>query len=125
LPNLLPGGNEGHSALPRELEVEARADAALIKGLIRRTVEDIITIGQALIRQKEALPHGSFLPWIDAEFAMGEATAKRMMSVARMFAGKSITLSGLNASALYELAAPSTPPEVQAEVERASRTARS
>jgi hypothetical protein len=47
-----------------------RAAAALIKGLIRRTVDDIITIGQALIRQKQALPHGSFLPWIDAEFAM-------------------------------------------------------
>jgi len=64
------------------------------------------------------VPHGSFLPWIDAEFAMSEATAKRMMSVARMFAGKSITLSDLNASALYEPAAQSTPPEVQAEVER-------
>jgi hypothetical protein len=34
---LLPGGNEGHSALPREVEVEARADAALIKSLMRRT----------------------------------------------------------------------------------------
>jgi hypothetical protein len=64
----------------------------LIKGLIRRTVDDVITIGQALIRQKAALPHGSFLPWIDAEFAMSE--------------------TDLNASALHELAAPSTPSEV-------------
>jgi hypothetical protein len=50
------------ASLPRE--AEARADAALIKGLMRRTAEDVITIGQALIRQKDALPHGSFLPWI-------------------------------------------------------------
>jgi hypothetical protein len=29
---------------------QARADAALIKGLMRRTAEDVITIGQALWR---------------------------------------------------------------------------
>jgi hypothetical protein len=64
------------------VEVEARADAALIKGLMRRTAEDVITIGQALIRQKAALPHGSFLPWIEAEFEMTDRTARRFMSVA-------------------------------------------
>jgi hypothetical protein len=40
------------------------------------------------------------------------------MSVARQFDGKSITVTDLRISALYELAATSTPPEVQAEVER-------
>src|ERR1700704_4572501 len=34
------------------------------------------------------------------------------------FDGKVISLISLNPKALYELAAPSTPPEVQAEVER-------
>jgi hypothetical protein len=48
-------------------ELEARADAALIKGLVRRTTEDIIEIGNALIRQKNALP-GEFHSWIEAEF---------------------------------------------------------
>jgi hypothetical protein len=36
---------ENHAALPREVEVEARADAALIKGLyLRRTVENVIAV---------------------------------------------------------------------------------
>jgi hypothetical protein len=34
--------------------------------------EDVITIGQALIRQQAALPHGSFL----AEFAMTPRTGE-------------------------------------------------
>jgi predicted ATPase len=84
----------------------------LIKGLIRRTVDDVITIGQALIRQKAALPHGSFLPWIDAKFAMSESAARKMMTVAREFGGKSVMFTDLNATALYELAAPSTPSEI-------------
>jgi len=62
-------------ALPREVEVEARADAALIRGLMRRTAEDNIAIGQALIRQKNSLPHGTFLPWIEVEFDMSERAA--------------------------------------------------
>jgi hypothetical protein len=49
---------------------------------------------------------------------MDDATAKRMMSVARSFACKSLNVSDLSVSALYELAAPSTPSEVQAEAER-------
>jgi hypothetical protein len=63
-------------------------------------------------------PHGSFLPWIEAEFAMSERAAPRFMEVGREYADKSASVAGLNSAALYELAAPSTPPEVQAEVER-------
>ena len=66
-------------ALPHEVEVEARADAALIRGLMRRTAEDNIAIGQALIRQKDSLPHGTFLPWIEVEFDMSERAAHRFM----------------------------------------------
>ena len=108
---------KNYASLPREVEVEARADAALIKGLMRRTAEDVITIGQALIRQKAALPHGQFLPWIASEFEMHEQSARRFMQVAERY-GKSNTMLDLTPTALYELAAPSTPPEVQAEVER-------
>ena len=47
------------------------------------------------------------------------ATRKKpAMSVARQFGVKSITVTDLRISALYELAATSTSPEVQAEVER-------
>jgi hypothetical protein len=106
-----------YAALDRETEVEARSDAALIKGLMRRTAEDVIEIGKALIRQKQQLPHGMFLPWIATEFDMHEQSARRFMQVADRF-GKSNIVLDLPLTALYELAAPSTPPEVQAEVER-------
>jgi hypothetical protein len=102
--------------VPREVEVEARADAALIKGLMRRTAEDVITIGQALIRQKAALPHGSFLPWIDSEYEMTARTSQNFMRVAEQFGAKYETVSHLAPKALYELA--SSTAEVQAEVER-------
>ncbi|HEU4805425.1 MAG TPA: DUF3102 domain-containing protein, partial [Nitrobacter sp.] len=85
---------------------------------MRRTADDVITIGQALIRQKAALPHGSFLPWIEAEFGMSGRAANRFMNVADAYGGKSDRLADLGLEAMYELAAPSTSPEVQAEVER-------
>jgi hypothetical protein len=55
---------------------------------MRRTAEDIVAIGHALIRQKAALPHGSFLPWIEAEFAMTPRTAQNFMKVAEQYGSK-------------------------------------
>ena len=77
LPNAVATPSRASCALPRE--VEARADAALIRRLMRRTAEDNIAIGQALIRQKNSLPHGTFLPWIEVEFDMSERAAHRFM----------------------------------------------
>lgn len=71
-----------------------------------------------LIAVKESLPHGSFLPWIEAEFGMGEHTARRFMGVAREYGDKSRIVRDLDPTALYELAAPKTPLEVREEVER-------
>ncbi|WP_407936914.1 DUF3102 domain-containing protein [Jiella pelagia] len=34
------------------------------------------------------MPHGSFLPWIEAEFSMGATTAQKMMRVAEVFGPK-------------------------------------
>jgi hypothetical protein len=79
LPSAVATPSRASCALPREVEVEARADAALIRGLMRRTAEDNIAIGQALIRQKNSLPHGTFLPWIEVEFDMSERGAHGFM----------------------------------------------
>jgi hypothetical protein len=107
-----------YAALDRSTEVAARSDAALVKGLMRRTAEDLIDIGNALIRQKDALPHGMFLPWIATEFKMSDVTAIKMMNVAREYGGsKSELASDLSATALYELANPATPLEVRIEIE--------
>ena len=103
----------------------ARADAALIKGLVRRTAEDVIEIGNALIRQKKALP-GAFHAWIEAEFGWQERLAQRFMSIATKFGNADRSnLTGLSMHALTELAAPSTPPEIREEIERRTAPARS
>jgi hypothetical protein len=84
---------------------------------MRRTADDVIRIGQQLNHMKEkVLPHGSFLPWIEAEFEMTHKTATNFMNVAAKFGAKVEIVSPLVPTALYELASSSA--EVQAEVER-------
>lgn len=45
----------------------------------RKTVEEAITLGLYLKGQKDMLPHGSFLPWIQREFGFHPTTAARYM----------------------------------------------
>ena len=106
-----------YAALDRATEVAARSDAALIKGLMRRTAEDVIEVGSALMRQRKAMPR-LFLLWIRAEFDMSQSAAYRFINVAERYDGKLPSLGSLNIEAVYELAAPSTPPEVREEIER-------
>ena len=86
-----------------------RQQTGEIRALMKRTGQDIIDLGQRLILVKEKLGHGQFRVWLAAEFDWTARTATRFMNVADNF--KSDKLSGLNfdPSALYELAAPSTP----------------
>jgi hypothetical protein len=91
--------------------------AEAIRRLGRRAVQDIIEIGSRLIEAKKIAPHGAWLPWLDHEFGWTERTARRYMSVAEL-AAKSDNVSDLNVpiSALYSLAAPSTPAEAIDEI---------
>lgn len=95
--------------------IRAREAAERIKLRLRRSAEDIIEIGRDLIAVKESLPHGSFLPWIEAEFAMSDQTARNFMNVAVQYGGKSQTVLDLNPTALYALAA--SEPEVRERIE--------
>lgn len=96
---------------------EVRAAAERIRVRMKRTAEDIVAIGQDLTAVKGRLPHGAFLPWIEAEFGMGEDSARNFMRVGERY-GKSGIIPDLNPTALYELSAPSTPEGVREEVER-------
>lgn len=77
--------------------------------------EGIIEIGRDLLAVKASLPHGSFLPWIEAEFGMSERSARNFMNVGERFAGKSATVADLPPTALYALA--SAEPDVQSRIE--------
>jgi len=87
--------------------VEQRTEE--IKVLVRRTAEDIWHIGQKLIEVKERLGHGNFGAWLDAEFGWTDKTARRMMGVSRHFKMDNLSDLEIAPSALYILAAPSTP----------------
>ena len=88
---------------------------------MRRTSHDIIIIGQKLIEVKQHLGHGSFMNWLKSEFSWSVSTATKFMRVGEQFKFVNFTNLNINASALYLVAAPSTPQEARAEVlERAS-----
>lgn len=72
---------------------------------------------QDIIEIKQAIGHGNFLPWIEAEFSMTERTAQRFMQAAEAGAEYD-TMSDLPPSILYALAASSTPEAVPVEVMR-------
>ncbi len=76
---------------------------------IRRKGTDIhrmiLEIGQGLLWAKEALGHGFFLSWLDAETGMSSKTAQRYMQVAENLDPKFVTLTNLPSNVLYSLAA--------------------
>jgi hypothetical protein len=82
---------------------------AKIKLIVKRTAADILKVGEQLMAAKERLEHGRYTAWIEAEFGWSEQHCRRFVHVARRF--KTNILFGLTFSptALYTLAAPSTP----------------
>ena len=68
-----------------------------------------------MLAVKASLPHGSFLPWIEAEFGMSQRAAYNFMKVAESYGAKLATIATLPPTALYALA--SAEPDVQARIE--------
>jgi len=87
-----------------------------IKGLLRRTAQDIIDIGEKLSEVKQELGHGHFLAWLRAEFDWSESAARKFMQVHRKFKTVQLTNLDIATSALYLLAADSTPESAREEV---------
>lgn len=106
-----------YDALDAETSDLVQRRTGEIKALMRRSAEDIIAIGRKLAEVKERLGHGRFLDWLDAEFGWHRVTANRFMQVAEVFADLEMSqIVTFAPSALYLLAAPSTPESVRAEV---------
>ena len=106
------------------LEPDVRADVqestARLHELERRTSESIIEIGRQLLAVKERLGHGHFLPWLSAEFGWTRMTAHRFIVVAEQFGDMSQLVTNASPSALYALAAESTPEFIRTDfIERA------
>ncbi len=86
-----------------------RVSAERIRQLVRRSLGDIIEIGTELVTVKQTLPHGQFRPWLSSEFGWKERSARNFMNVAQRFKSASVADLGLDLTAAYLLAAPSTP----------------
>ena len=87
------------------------------RGLLKRTAQHILAIGRSLHEVKERLPHGQFLAWLQAEFAMSERQARNFMHVATRFGTKPEIIADLSLTVIYALAAPSTSQAVIDQVE--------
>ena len=98
-----------YSILDRKTLQFVQQRALRIKVLIKRTAQDIVEIGQKLIEIKETLGHGRFEDWLKAEFDWTQMTANRFMNVAKRFESNNLLDLEIAPSALYLLAAPSTP----------------
>ena len=116
---LIPDENFEYSRLNKEIRTIVRQRTLEIKNLMRLTAENIINIGQKLTEVKEQLGHGNFQDWLRSEFEWSEQTARQFMQVyrwSRTIENKNFVFSQLATSALYLLAAPSTPSQAREEV---------
>jgi hypothetical protein len=102
-----------YDLLETKLADKVRTAADRIRERIKKTVEDIIEVGNDLLAVKGALPHGQFLPWLKAEFGWSERSAQNFMNVAEKFKSAKIADLPIQPSAAYLLAAPSVPDEAR------------
>lgn len=102
--------------------IESRT--AAIKEQMRRTAQAIVEVGNMLNEVKECLPHGQFTLWLQIEFNWDVRKAQNFMAVAKMFKSASghvfpedlLSKVSIDQSALYILAAKSTPQAIRQEV---------
>ncbi|WP_449001201.1 DUF3102 domain-containing protein [Myxosarcina sp. GI1(2024)] len=99
--------------LDSETKISVEQHAVEIKSLIRQTAQDLVSIGQKLSEVKKKLQHGNFRNWLRTEFDWSMSSATKLMQVSEQF--KDVNFANLNfsTSALYILAAPSTPKEAR------------
>ena len=97
---------------------------AEIRRLGKQAISSVIEIGGRLHACKFLVGHGNWADWLKTEFDWSERTARYFISVYDLAKSKSANFAelGLPLSAIYLLAAPSTPPDAVDEVtERAER----
>lgn len=87
-----------------------------IKERLRRTAQDVWEVGQKLVEVRSQLEYGQFEVWLSAEFGWSRRTAYNFINVYETF-GESTNFAQLDiaTSALYKLAAPSTPESIRHE----------
>jgi len=81
-----------YRALPMDIAKTARSIASDIRRRVHDTTRNIIEIGQQLIEVRDALPHGQWLPWLEAEFTWTSRTATNFIHAAEAFGGDKLEI---------------------------------
>lgn len=95
--------------LDLQTQINIKQKTFEIKSLIRKTAQDIVEMGQKLAEVKQQLKHGKFISWLKFEFNWSVSSATKFMQVSEQFKNVNFTYFNFDSSALYILAAPSTP----------------
>ncbi|MEM8829538.1 MAG: DUF3102 domain-containing protein [Cyanobacteria bacterium P01_G01_bin.19] len=98
-----------YDVLDPKTQISIKQTTFEIKILIRQAARDIVEVGQKLVAVKKQLKHGEFRNWLKAEFDWSVSSATKFMQVYDKFKNINFTHFDFSASALYALAAPSTP----------------
>lgn len=99
-----------YSLLTPEQRVLVEQRTSEIREQLRRTAQDIWEIGQSLAEVRAQLKHGQFDTWLKAEFGWSRRTAYNFINVYETFGNRAnLAQIDIATSALYLLAAPSTP----------------
>ncbi|YAF94033.1 MAG: DUF3102 domain-containing protein [Nodularia sp. CChRGM 3473] len=103
--------------LDSEQRIVVQQRTGEIKERLRRSAQDIWEIGQKLADVRSHLKHGQFETWLKVEFGWSRRTAYNFINVYEAFSERA-NLAQINiaTSALYLLAAPSTPQNVREEI---------
>jgi hypothetical protein len=104
--------------------------AHAIRCLGNRAKEDLIEIGRRLVDAKRLAGHGRWLTWLDQELGWTEKTAQRFIKVyefsqADIFKYDKLSNLEVPVSAIYLLAAPSTPNEARESIIERARNGES
>jgi hypothetical protein len=93
--------------------------AVAIRTLGKRMIADVVEIGRRLTECQEIVGHGGWAAWLDANFSWSDRTARNFMhafELAKSEKFSDLSQVDLPISALYLLAAPSTPETARTEI---------
>jgi hypothetical protein len=110
-----------YDCLDSETRIVVRQKTSEIKKLIRKTAQTVWEIGENLSEVKACLQHGQFESWLNTEFDWSARTAQRFLQVYERFKNDNLADLKISASAIYEMASPSTPEEVRIQAIEAAK----
>jgi hypothetical protein len=111
-----------YASLDAESRIVIQQKTGEIKTIAKRMARDVVDIGERLAEIKDRLNSSErFVAWLGAELGWSERAAYYYIAVFQKFAGEDFEVAKIATSALYLLAAPSTPPAAVETVKRLTR----